>query len=413
MSWGREMSAPDLSDLFTPGAGGVPPYLAGRKEEQAYFQACVKSLKNRRPISRDLILYGPRGNGKTALLRYLQKKTRQEEGDSLDILWVTPDTMPTETEFAHLLSGPKKLKDRFKKLTGSVGAWVASAGIEMDLSGSLSITEHQIRKKCKRKPFILIIDEAHTLAPALARTLLNASQSVRNADNPFLLVLAGTPNLSAALGKANASFWDRGKKLPLGRLSPDEASQALTIPLQEVGIAFTPGVIEHIVEQSHCYPFFLQVWGDCLARRLDETRETEVSMETVKAVEAAVTVERNAMYQVRRNEINDMELLSVAESIAEAFMRSGEACLYERSLKEAIAQGMADDGSITDQPVREKLQQLFHLGYIWQSGEGGYEPGIPSLLSYVISQAQLHGKARLLAADQVEQWRNQPVKKKR
>ena len=71
------MSAPDLSDLFTPGAGGVPPYLAGRKEEQAYFQACVKSLKNRRPISRDLILYGPRGNGKTALLRYLQKKTRR------------------------------------------------------------------------------------------------------------------------------------------------------------------------------------------------------------------------------------------------------------------------------------------------------------------------------------------------
>ena len=118
----KKISATDLTDLFMPGDGGVPPYLAGRKEEQAYFQACVKSLKNRRPISRDLILYGPRGNNKTALLRYLQTKTRQEEGDSLDILWVTPDKMATETEFAHLLSGPKKLKDRFKKLTGSVGA---------------------------------------------------------------------------------------------------------------------------------------------------------------------------------------------------------------------------------------------------------------------------------------------------
>ena len=57
-----------------------------------------------------------------------------------------------------------------------------------------------------------------TLAPALARTLLNASQSVRRADNPFLLVLAGTPNLRATLGQANVSFWDRSEMVPLGRL---------------------------------------------------------------------------------------------------------------------------------------------------------------------------------------------------
>ncbi len=44
----------DLKHLFTPGTGGVPPYLAGRKREQEYFQDCVETLKNRRPISQNL-----------------------------------------------------------------------------------------------------------------------------------------------------------------------------------------------------------------------------------------------------------------------------------------------------------------------------------------------------------------------
>ena len=390
----EKMSTTDLKHLFTPGTGAVPPYLAGRKQEQEYFRDCVEVLKGRNSVSRDLILYGPRGNGKTALLRYLQTKTRQKEGDRLDILWVTPDEMATETEFAHLLSGPKKLKDRFKKLTGSVGAWVASAGIEMDLSGSLSITEYQIREKCKRKPFILIIDEAHRLKPSMAESLLNSSQTVRSDGCPFLLVLAGTPNLGAALSEANASFWDRNELVPLGRLSPDEAGQAISVPLQEAGITFAPGVLENIVEQTDCYPFFTQLWGDCLARKLDETKEVEITTETVKAVEEAVIRKRNAMYQVRFNELDRMELLSVAESVAEAFTRLGEPTLHGSELDQAIERGLAGDEPITDGGVMEKVEQLSHLGYIWPAGEYDYEPGIPSLMAFVqgYSLSQTRGK---------------------
>ncbi len=45
------MSNIDLKYLFIPGDGGIPPYLAGRKQEQEYFQDCVEAMKNRRPIS--------------------------------------------------------------------------------------------------------------------------------------------------------------------------------------------------------------------------------------------------------------------------------------------------------------------------------------------------------------------------
>ena len=379
----KKISATDLTDLFTPGAGIVPPYLAGRKKEQAYFQACVKSLKNRKPAPQNLILYGPRGNGKTALLRYLQTKTSQKEGNRLDILWVTPNTMSTETGFTHLLSGPKKLKDRFKKLTGSVGAWVASAGIEMDLSGSLSITEHQIREKCKRKPFILIIDEAHRLKPSMAESLLNSSQTVRSDGCPFLLVLAGTPNLEATLGKANASFWDRSQIVPLGRLSSEEAGQAISVPLQEVGVTFAPGVLDHIVEQTDCYPFFTQIWGHYIAQRLQQTGERMISMEIVNAVEEKAITKRNVMYRIRFNELDRMGLLPVAERVADAFVRLGEPALHHHTLREAIDKGMAGNESITNGGVMEKVEQLSHLGYVWPAGEYEYEPGIPSLMAFV------------------------------
>ena len=41
------MSKKKLDRLFKPGLGAVPPYLAGRKREQEFFQRCVRALKKR------------------------------------------------------------------------------------------------------------------------------------------------------------------------------------------------------------------------------------------------------------------------------------------------------------------------------------------------------------------------------
>ncbi len=102
----------------------------------------------------------------------------------------------------------------------------------------------------------------------------------------------------------------------------------------------------------------MQVWGDCLARRLDETKETEVTLAQVKEVEAAVINERNAMYQIRRNEVKRMRLLPVAESVAEAFLQCDSPILHESTLEEAIERGLAGDDPITNDRIMEKVEQL-------------------------------------------------------
>ena len=379
------MSRKDLKHLFTPGTGAVPPYLAGRKEEQEYFQDCVEVLTDRKPVNRDLIVYGPRGNGKTALLTYLQQETLQKEGAKLDILWATPDEMGTLVELSiRLTEDHPKLRNRIKSAGVSGGVGLAQAHIEIDLSRPSATIRKLLQERSQNKPLILIVDEAHRLKVPIAESLLNASQIVRREGKPFLLVLAGTPNLMAALGKTNASFGSRSKIFPLGRLSPEEAGQAIIVPLQKVGVSCTPGVIGEIVERTHCYPFFLQIQGDCLARRLAQTGQTEVTLSMLRAVEAEAHGEHDAMYQIRRNEIREMGLLTVAESVADAFIQRGQPVLHERALEEAVARAMADDDEpTTDRRILDKFEQLSHLGYIWQLEGADYEPGIPSLMSYI------------------------------
>ena len=384
------MNNPDLKHLFTPGTGAIPPYLAGRKQEQEYFRDCIEVLKNAKPVSRDMIVYGPRGNGKTALLSYLQKETLREEGTNLDILWETPDEIGTLAELSdRLTEDHQKLRARVRSAEVSGGIGFARAKTEIDLSRPSTTIRKLLQQRSQDKPFILIIDEAHRLKPAIAESLLNASQAVRREDNPFLLVLAGTPKLEAALGKANASFWDRNELFPLGRLSTEEAEQAITVPLQEAGVSFAPGILEEIVERTHCYPFFLQIQGDCLARQLQQTGVRVVSSDTIREVEAAATSKRDAMYRIRYNEIKRMGLLTVAESVAHAFIQSGTKYLHERTLDEAIAKGMTgNDEPVTSQRIMERFDQLSHLGYIWRVGGYDYEPGIPSLMSFVQGYSQ-------------------------
>ncbi len=379
------MSNQDLTRLFKPGDGGLPPYLAGRQREQEYFQRCVRDIKDRQSISQNLIIYGPRGNGKTTLLRHLQRETLQEKKTAPDIMWVKPYQLETAAGLENLIIGDaRKFQGKVKNIEFSASAGVVGASVGLDYSGPAATLENLLRSRSQAKPLIMMMDEAHTLKPEIGKVLLNVSQDLRSEGNPFLLVLAGTPHLMAALGKSNASFWGRSELCPLGRLAPDEAGQAVTVPLEQAGISFAPQVVDEIVEHTHCYPFFLQIWGDCLARRLAQTGQTEVTLEMLQEVEAETNRKRDAMYQTRFNEIREMRLLSVAESVAITFIQSGAPTLHSSVLEDAIAKGMAaDDEPITDRYILDKFEQLSHLGYVWQVEGANYEPGIPSLMNYI------------------------------
>ena len=146
---------------------------------------------------------GPRGNGKTVLLRWLQGEIETDGG--IDVVWRTPSDLPVLDALATALAPP----DRFQSLLPdklSVSIGIGRLGWE--LGGDPGTLTDLLTLRCAQRPLVVLLDEAHTLDVAVGRALLNAGQSTASAA-PFLLVLAGTPGLTLHLDRMSATFWNR------------------------------------------------------------------------------------------------------------------------------------------------------------------------------------------------------------
>ena len=64
---------------FRPGAGQMPPYLAGREAELALAEDRLDELRGGTAPARGILFYGPRGNGKTVLLERIAARARDLE----------------------------------------------------------------------------------------------------------------------------------------------------------------------------------------------------------------------------------------------------------------------------------------------------------------------------------------------
>lgn len=90
---------------FVPGHGQMPPYLAGREREQAALRDLLAYLRAGTGAPRSAVLAGPRGNGKTALLRWF---CREAETVDVDAVWLTPSEIADLDELATRLVPPQR-----------------------------------------------------------------------------------------------------------------------------------------------------------------------------------------------------------------------------------------------------------------------------------------------------------------
>ena len=237
--------------------------------------------------------------------------------------------------------------------------------------------------RARKKPLVLLLDEAHTLDGEVGGALLNASQLVGR-SLPFLLVLAGTPNLRSHLNTMNASFWNRTERRPIGRLDAEATAAAIRRPLESEDIAIDGDALEHVVRESHGYPFFVQVWGQALWRQVSgkESPETgrRLTQGALAAAETDFDREKNDYYLDRYEELEKLRLLPVAREVAVAF--HARPLLDDAQIETAVLRGLGT-GCRADRVAAAK-QSLRHLGYIWRpEATPLWEPGIPSLMDYV------------------------------
>ena len=362
---------------FKPGTGGLPPYLAGRETERSLLLELFESLRAGEPPAQPVIFYAPRGNGKTALLAWAEQQVEGDDG--LDGMWMTPADIPVPESVAGRLQ-LKSWADRIAPENISV------AGVSVGLRSSEEepLLAAALEARAKARPFVVFLDEAHKIDAEVGRLLLNAAQTAGR-RSPFLLVLAGTPDLPDQLRGIGASFWDRGDLRPLGRLDAEAAAEAIRRPLAGADVEIEPEALDRIVRESHGYPFFVQVWGRVIWERATPSADARRRITATVVEQAAPEFHavKNRFYRGRFEELDDADLLGPAREVASAFR--GRKQLTRAEFREAVRGGTGPGDGRDEKAAARALK---HLGLVWPSdGAPVWEPGIPSLMDFILEYA--------------------------
>ena len=374
----------------------MPPYLAGREAEQQTLMCMLAYVEAGRGASRNVVLCGPRGNGKTVLLRWFQREIEALDRQ-IDLLWRTPSDLPSVDALATTLVPPRRFRSVLPD-TLSLSVGVGRAG--WDLRNNPGTLAELLTVRCGQRPLVVLLDEAHTLDPVVGQALLNASQSVSGAA-PFLLVLAGTPGLEPRLHAMSATFWDRAEHLAIGLLERSASADALTRPFgdETPSVTFDEAALRQVLDDSQCYPYFLQLFGAELWDVVVADRKETIDDSVVASATATFDQKRGTYYRHRRNELQRAGLLNVAAALADAF---GErTTMTQAKVDEAIVRARPDDipGRPDDAHDSEPLDRatairvrdhLAAVGYVWNPpGEGDvWRPGIPSLMRHIGTAAK-------------------------
>ena len=382
------MKPTKFTNPFKPGSGHLPPYLAGRENEQDVFRNHLVDMSAGTSPPAATVLYGPRGMGKTVLLRWFKNEVEDgvAQDDSIRVVWVTPDELESPADLWKCLMPPETLKSKLtpEDVTAGFNVEVLAASATWRAKDLFKQTFQKILiDQCKKQPLILLMDEAHKMDTGLCNNLLNLHQII-SPESPFMLVLAGTPGLRHFLSGVNATFVERSRKIGLGRLDEQSAADAISKPFTEQGIQITDDALSTIVEDSQCYPYFLQEWGRSLWMEADKENLTCMTDEQVAVVKPNITIIKQDFYDERRDKLKTLRLQSTAVAIAQAFQDTK--AMSDDAIMEVITDNLSIDTLNTQSDV-ERLQTFIDHDFIWRPlGSAFYEPGIPSFMTYMLNQ---------------------------
>ena len=324
------------------------------------------------------MLHGPRGNGKTALIGWLEN----EATERLNLRQIKARFVSDPTAVAENLLGSHQDESLEETMHGLIGGGVPgilrgedTRKLTRRQTVSLSLDD-AMKRSANEKPLLMIMDEAHTADPAGMGVFLNAFQdSARIA--PMRLLLAGTANVRDVLSAADATFADRMGKLPIGLPTSGAGRAAIAEPFASHGIDSDDEVAERLSAWADHYPYFLQLVG--------ETAWTEAAyfgrlmrVAGEAAIERA-RVPRDEYHFQRFKELQGASLTAFATDI-DRNVQAGKIGFMKTSSKRSPRLHCGKGWNAAVDFVVQK-------GFLWRAeAEREYQPGIPSLMRYAHSR---------------------------
>ncbi|GAA1971250.1 ATP-binding protein [Nocardioides panacihumi] len=358
------------------------------------------------------VVTGPRGVGKTSLLRDV---AGQAEADGFVLAWVScvkqqpflgeiVDRVERSLEQADVTApGGRRLKEvdvelsaGFAKVRARLDSGPASPSASTALVGPLEDLLGRAGRLVRERGgagLVVMIDELHAplestreweYAPdreALLHgaVLLNAIQNLGGVRDglPVGVIGAGLPQTKALLTRA-ATFGERSHEIVLAEFGPADAARLLEAPATNLGVSWAPDALDVVVDTARGYPQSLQILG---AATWDAARPERGSVLDLAAVEIGSRSARTALASIFEAR------WAVATGSERAFLHAmaevGGPVVRRREIAERL--------STTTEALSMVRRNLIVKGIIEEAGYGRLRFTIPGFEEFVLGQDRTPG----------------------
>ena len=383
---------------YTPNAGAQPPALVGRDTELDAFDVLLARLE-RGATEQSMIITGLRGVGKTVLLGVFREKADERR-------WATIEAEITKnSEFgprigllarrALLQIAPKaRWEERARRAAAVLKSFnftvsphgSLSLGLDVEAaegladSGNLSedLTDLFVAlgeaARAHDTGVVFLFDEVQFLAVRQLEALIAALHKTVQRNLPITMVGAGLPQIPRLAGDAK-SYAERLIKFPtIGRLSHAAAVEALVTPAWTLGVSYTDGAVEAIIEYTQGYPYFLQEYGKIV---WDEAPESPINEEHVASAQSLVEATLDgSFFRVRADRTTELEL-QYLRAMAELGSEPQKAAEVARVLRR------------TSEQLGPTRSRLIEKGLLFTPGYGLAAFTVPQFDRYMIRSHEL------------------------
>lgn len=274
----------DYRNPYTPGAGAMPKYLAGRDDILEAASLQIKALAANYQ-NRSIVLYGLRGVGKTVLLNSIESIA---EGEGVLVRHIEVEEKkglisPLASACCSLSSSLNKIelvkskldqmRNLFTSLTLSVDAGDGSLsfGFNEDILGTSLASSRNLSgdftdilvvlgkyAQAAGASILIGIDELQYAGKEELEALACALHRVTQLGLPVMFCCAGLPKLLKMLGEAKTYSERQFNFVKVDSLPRDKAVEAIVRPAQKLDVHYSDEAVEAIIDYTEGYPYFIQ-----------------------------------------------------------------------------------------------------------------------------------------------------------
>lgn len=275
---------------YTPGAGVMPGYLAGRDEVIQEGKDSIYSLMHGYP-RQPIIYYGLRGVGKTVLLTALNEYAIREgvltfhfeiqEKVSLinDIILSANQTLSKISKVEKIKNIFEVAKNSLQNFTLTYTAGESSVSVEMNKKlGEMMLQSNLVElllnlgrlAKESKNTIIYFIDEIQYAKQNELEALITAQHRINQERLPITIIGAGLPKILINVTESKTYAERMFAFVEISSLDYKDAKNAIVNPGKPFNITYTEEALEEIYKITEGYPYFIQQFCYIISKKYKE-----------------------------------------------------------------------------------------------------------------------------------------------